>query len=47
MIDLGTLGGKGSNAFGVNDLGQVVGESETRRIGDFVWRYPLWDLLNE
>jgi probable HAF family extracellular repeat protein len=50
MLDLGTLGGKGSNGFGVNDLGQVVGESETRRIGGqssevhaFLWTPGGWD----
>jgi len=29
ITDLGTLGGSYSDAYGVNDLGQVVGESET------------------
>ena len=42
MHDLGTLGGKNSNAFGMNDLGQVVGESETRRGGASEIHAFLW-----
>jgi probable HAF family extracellular repeat protein len=29
MVDLGTLGGSSSNATGINDIGQIVGRSET------------------
>jgi probable HAF family extracellular repeat protein len=36
--DLGTLGGKNSFAFGINDLGQVVGLSETHGAdAPFIW----------
>lgn len=39
MIDLGTLGGAGSSAFGINDAGQVVGESGTgETVNAFFWR---------
>jgi len=44
MLDLGTLGGKSSNAYGMNDFGQVVGQSETRRVGHQPGRFHafLW-----
>jgi probable HAF family extracellular repeat protein len=31
MTDLGTLGGSGSMAYGLNDVGQVVGQSNTTK----------------
>src|SRR5215208_4910007 len=40
ITNLGTLGGKASEAFGVNDLGQVVGTSRTES-GEshaFLWK---------
>ena len=39
MIDLGVLGGANSAAHGINDLGQVVGKTNTETDGDraFVW----------
>ena len=33
MKDLGTLGGKNSQAFGINSFGDVVGTAQTRRGG--------------
>ena len=38
--DLGTLGGANSRAYGINDLGQVVGWSET---ADGRWHAALWE----
>lgn len=39
VVDLGTLGGSYSVAYGINDSGQVVGESETAagQLHAFVW----------
>jgi probable HAF family extracellular repeat protein len=39
IVDLGTLGGSSATAFGLNDLGQIVGSSETgqRAIHAFLW----------
>ena len=38
-LDLGTLGGANSQAFGVNNRGQVVGSSETSTSGQaFLWQ---------
>jgi probable HAF family extracellular repeat protein len=39
MVDLGTLGGSSSSANGINDLGQIVGESRTASgdIHAFLW----------
>ena len=40
MTDLGTLGGAYSIALGVNDLGHIVGESETANgdVHGFIYR---------
>ncbi len=35
MVDLGTLGGTSSWAYGINTNGDVVGQAETRLSGDF------------
>ena len=43
VIDLGTLGGLYSFATGVNDLGQVIGESERAPGGDRIFYGFLWD----
>ena len=39
MVDLGTLGGTNSAAFGINDRGQIVGQSQTGAGADraFLW----------
>ncbi len=42
MIDLGTLGGELSRAYGVNDVGQVVGYSERAPGGDRIFHAFLW-----
>lgn len=43
IVDIGTLGGQGSHAWGINDLGQVVGESQTI---SGVWHAFIWDSIN-
>jgi probable HAF family extracellular repeat protein len=40
VIDLGTLGGAGSHAWAINDLGQVVGEAQ---ISTGQWHAFIWD----
>jgi len=42
MQDLGTLGGELSRAYGVNDLGDVVGYSERAPGGDRILHAVLW-----
>ena len=44
LIDLGTLGGSPTTAHGINNLGQVVGESATGRLSDGPIRHAfLWE----
>ena len=43
MIDLGTLGGRASTAEDLNNLGQVVGGSET---ADGEWHAFVWDAVD-
>ena len=42
MHDLGTLGGKTSEAFGINDIGQVVGRAGTSD-DDWIGHAFLWE----
>jgi probable HAF family extracellular repeat protein len=48
MTDLGTLGGSGSAAYGINDQGQVVGESGTSSgsLRPFLWQEGVMTDLN-
>jgi probable HAF family extracellular repeat protein len=39
VVDLGTLGGNESSAFGVNDRGQVVGCATTAVVESYAWPY--------
>jgi len=46
VTDLSTLGGQDAKAYGVNDLGQVVGWSQTGEIdgyGNPIWRAFRWE----
>jgi hypothetical protein len=46
MHDLGTLGGPGSQGFGINDHGHVTGYADHRRIVDGSRRDPLTGMLS-
>jgi probable HAF family extracellular repeat protein len=43
VMDLGTLGGQGSHAWAINDVGQVVGEAQT---SSGQWHAFIWDATN-
>ncbi len=46
MINLGTLGGRMSYAKGMNEIGQVVGNSTLTYANDFLNHAFLWDMIN-